>query len=41
MDTIKLEDLEIYILAQQIGEDVWQIVAQWEYFAKEQWECNL
>ena len=34
MDTIKLEDLEIYILAQQIGEDVWQIVAKWEYFAK-------
>lgn len=34
MDTIKLEDLEIYQLALAIDEDVWAIVGKWEWFAK-------
>jgi len=34
MDIIKLEDLEIYQLALEIGEHVWNIVIQWEYFPK-------
>jgi four helix bundle protein len=33
-DTLKLEDLEIYQLALEIGEDTWAIVGKWEYFAK-------
>src|SRR6187549_2439352 len=32
MDTIKLEDLEIYQLALEIGDDVWNIVMNWHYF---------
>ncbi len=31
-DTISLEDLEIYKLALEIGEHVWNIVAEWQYF---------
>lgn len=34
MDKLKLEDLEIYQLALEIGEYVWTIVAKWEYFSK-------
>lgn len=34
METIKLEDLEIYQLALEIGEDVWQVVNTWDYFPK-------
>ena len=34
MDTLKLEDLDIYQLAMAIGEEVWSIVIKWEYFAK-------
>jgi four helix bundle protein len=34
MDTLKLEDLDIYQLALAIGEEVWGIVMNWEYFAK-------
>lgn len=33
-DNIPLEDLEIYRLALEIGEYVWDIVAKWEYFPK-------
>ena len=32
--TILLENLEIYQLAQEIGENVWHVVEKWEYFAK-------
>lgn len=32
--TILLENLEIYQLAQEIGENVWRVVEKWEYFAK-------
>ncbi|MBK9016005.1 MAG: four helix bundle protein [Saprospiraceae bacterium] len=31
---VKLEDLEIYQLALDIGEYVWAIVLKWEYFPK-------
>ncbi|HEV7330392.1 MAG TPA: four helix bundle protein [Flavisolibacter sp.] len=34
MDPLKLEDLEIYQLAQEIGEHVWTIVDTWDYFQK-------
>src|SRR6185369_1495208 len=33
-ENILLEDLEIYQLALEIGEDVWNLVDKWEYFAK-------
>jgi len=32
---MKLEDLEIYRLAMELGELVWKIVVKWDYFAKE------
>jgi four helix bundle protein len=32
--TKKLEDFEIYQIAMSIGEDVWNIVSQWDSFAK-------
>lgn len=31
---MKLDDLEIYNLAMDLGEKVWTIVAQWQYFEK-------
>jgi len=31
---IPLEKLDIYILAMEIGEMVWQLVEKWEYFPK-------
>ena len=34
MDTVKLEDFEIYQLANEVGEDVWNLVIQWEHFSK-------
>jgi len=34
METLKLEDLEIYQLALEVGEDVWGIVNNWNYFPK-------
>jgi len=33
-ERIRLEDLEIYQLALEIGEYVWGVVGKWEYFAK-------
>lgn len=32
---ILIEDMEIYQLAMQIGEDVWEEVIRWDYFAKD------
>lgn len=32
---MKLEDLEIYQLSMEIGENIWQIVIKWDYFAKD------
>lgn len=34
MDTIKLEELDIYQLALAIGEEVWKIVQKWESFPR-------
>jgi four helix bundle protein len=31
----RLEDLEIYILSEQFADQIWFIVAGWEYFAKD------
>ncbi len=31
---LRLEDLEVYKVAMEIGEIVWNIVAKWEYFEK-------
>lgn len=31
---LKLEDLEVYKVAMEIGDNVWTIVDKWEYFPK-------
>ncbi|MBX2992286.1 MAG: four helix bundle protein [Bacteroidetes bacterium] len=31
---LRLEELEVYQMAMDIGEDVWKFVDTWEYFAK-------
>jgi four helix bundle protein len=31
---LRLEDLEVYRIAMEIGDIVWNIVAKWEYFEK-------
>ena len=33
-ESILLEDLEIYKLAMEIGEEIWKIVEPWTYFQK-------
>jgi len=32
---MKLEALQVYQLAMDIGEKVWEIVIKWDYFAKD------
>ena len=32
---MKLEDLQVYQLAMNIGEQVWEIVLEWNYFARD------
>ena len=32
---MKLEDLQVYQLAMAIGERVWEIVIEWDYFARD------
>ena len=32
---MKLEDLQVYQLAMNIGEQVWKIVLEWNYFARD------
>ncbi|MCG6945713.1 MAG: four helix bundle protein [Deltaproteobacteria bacterium] len=32
---MKLEDLQVYQLAMDIGERVWEIVIEWNYFARD------
>ena len=34
MEYMKLDDLEIYQLSMDLGEKVWAIVIQWQYFEK-------
>jgi four helix bundle protein len=31
---MKLEDLEIYRIAMELGEEIWSVVGQWDYFGK-------
>ncbi len=31
---LRLEDLEVYKIAMEIGDIAWEIVAKWEYFEK-------
>jgi len=31
---LRLEELEVYKVAMEIGDIVWNVVAKWEYFAK-------
>ena len=32
---LRLEDLEIYKMSMEIGEDIWKIVDTWNYFQKD------
>jgi four helix bundle protein len=32
---MKLEELQVYQLAMDIGEQIWEIVINWDYFAKD------
>jgi len=32
---MKLEELNVYRMAMEIGEEVWNIVIKWDYFAKD------
>lgn len=32
--SLRLEDLEVYKVAMEIGEMVWRIVLSWDYFEK-------
>lgn len=32
---VKIDELEIYNLSMQIGEDVWGVVSKWDYFSKD------
>lgn len=32
---LKLEDLEVYQLAEQLADDIWEIVMMWEKFARD------
>lgn len=38
---LKLEELEVYKVAMEIGELVWQIVIKWEYFEKKDSWCSI
>ena len=31
----RIEDLEIYTLAEKLADEIWDIIATWEYFAKD------
>jgi len=37
----KLEDLEVYKIAMEVGEIVWSIVNKWDYFAKKTLGCQF
>ncbi len=32
---MKLEDLQVYQLSMKIGDNIWEIVTKWDYFAKD------
>jgi hypothetical protein len=33
--TMRLEELEAYQMAMDVGERVWEIMSQWNFFAKD------
>ena len=35
MSFYNLEDLEVYQLAESFGDEIWSIVNEWEFFAKD------
>jgi four helix bundle protein len=35
MSFYNLEDLEVYQLAEKFGDEIWDLVAGWDYFAKD------
>ena len=32
---MSLEDIKVYNLAMELGEDIWNIVSRWDYFQKD------
>jgi four helix bundle protein len=32
---VKIDELEIYNLSIQLGDDIWNMVAKWDYFSKD------
>ena len=32
---MKLDDLQVYQLSMEIGDNIWEIVTRWDYFAKD------
>jgi len=32
---MKLEELQVYTLSMEIGDEIWQIVSDWKYFEKD------
>jgi four helix bundle protein len=32
---MKLEDLQVYQLSMEIGDNIWEIATRWDYFAKD------
>ena len=34
MSGVKLEDLEVYQLSMELGDKIWEMVSNWEYFSK-------
>ena len=37
---MKLEELKVYARAMEIGEEIWNIVIKWDYFAKEKFSVT-
>lgn len=35
MSYTKIEDLEVYMLSEIFSDDIWKIVMDWNYFAKD------
>ena len=36
MERTNFEKLDVYKLSEALADDIWNVVAKWEYFAKEQ-----
>jgi four helix bundle protein len=35
MERTKFEELQVYQLAEKLADEIWQIVGEWDYFAKD------